>query len=106
MKTLAAIALLTAAAHAGDLWHPLGQGISVAPSTLTAPTVTTRRVMLKVDEVVTLFEYDCAARTASMLYVLRPGREPYPPTNNAPQSYRADSAHGLVTRWACGRGMV
>lgn len=106
MKTLAALALLSVAAHGADLWHSLGEGISVAPTTLTAPTITTRRVMLKVDGVVTLFEYDCAARTAAMLYVLRPGRDPYVPQNNYPQTYRADSAHGLVTRWACGRGMI
>lgn len=106
MKTLAALALIAASAQAADLWHPLGEGVSVAPSTLTAPTINTRRVIIKVDDVVTLFEYDCAARTAAMLYIMRPGIEPYAPANSYPQTYRADSAHGIITRWACGKGMV
>jgi hypothetical protein len=108
MKTLPALALLALAAttNADALWRKLADDIYIAPSTLTAPTVQTRRMVLKVEGVVALFEYDCEARTAAMLYVMRPGRDPYQPTNHQPMTYRAGSTHDIVTRMVCGKGMV
>lgn len=107
MKHFATLLLaLVASVNADPLWQQLGSGIAWAPTTLTAPTTQTRRVLLNVDGVVALFEYDCTDRTAAMLYVMRPDREPYAPANNQPRTYRPDSAHGVITRTVCGRGMV
>lgn len=100
---IAALALAAA-----QLWQPLVGGISYAPTSLTAPSPSVRRVLLKVDDVVTLYEYDCNRQTAAMLYVMRPGREPYAPGENVrtPHTYQPDSVHGVITSAVCGRGMI
>lgn len=97
-----------ALAATAQLWQPLAPDVSYAPTTLTAPSPGIRRVLLKIDDVVTLYEYDCSRKTAAMLYVMRPGREPYAPGENVrtPHSYRPDSVHGVLTASVCARGMI
>lgn len=98
---------LTLAASA-MAWQPLAQDISFAPTTLTMPAPNMRRVLLRINDVVTLYEYDCRNRTAAMLYVMRPDREPYAPGGNVstPHYYNATSVHAMVTARVCGRGML
>ncbi len=90
------------------LWQSVEADISFAPTSVTVPSINTRRVLLKVGDVVALYEYDCRRQTAAMLYVMRPGREPYAAGElvRTPHTYGPDSAHGIITRTVCGKGMV
>jgi len=89
-------------------WQPLQDDISYAPTTLTMPAPNMRRVLLKIGRVVTLYEYDCRSRTAAMLYVMRPDREPYAPGGSAgtPHYYNRTSAHAMVSARVCGKEML
>jgi hypothetical protein len=101
------LAALTLAASA-LAWQPLAQDISYAPTTLTMPAPNMRRVLLKIDRIVTLYEYDCRRKTAAMLYVMRPDREPYAPASNVstPHYFSHTSVHAMVTARVCGKEML
>lgn len=97
---IAALALAAA-----SLWQPIAPDVAYAPTTLTAPTPATRRVLLKIGKIVALYEYDCTERTAAMLYVMRPEIGSYVPERaSVPHTYRSDSVHGVLAPVLCNKG--
>lgn len=98
---LAVLVLIASPTWAGDLWVQLTKDTAIAPTTLTTPTEHKRRVLMRVDDAVVLIEYDCTAKTSTILYIMRPGQDVYVPENVETRPIKNGTINDKVSAWAC-----